>query len=64
MLMGSIEEIAEQAERILQSVAPTAFCTAREWDSRIDCAIRLPNGSVAGEMVRLREATEGRRSTA
>lgn len=60
LLTGSIEEIAEQAEKILTSVAPTACCQAQEWDSRIDCLIKLPDGSVAGEMVRLSEATEQR----
>ena len=60
MLTGSIDEISEQAEGILKSVAPTACCQAQEWDSRIDCLIKLRDGSVAAEMIRLSEATEQR----
>src|SRR5262249_48460248 len=53
MLTGTIEEVAEQAERVLSAVAPGAYCVPQEWDSRIDCLIALPNGSVVGEMIRL-----------
>ena len=60
MFEGTIEEKAEQAERILRSVAPTAFCTAQEWDGRIDCQIRLADGSFAGEMIGLAELNEAR----
>lgn len=60
VLSGDTEAVAEQAERILKSVAPTAYCVAQEWDSRIDCLIKLPDGSVIGEMVPLHEATEER----
>jgi hypothetical protein len=48
---GTIEEIAERAEHILGAVAPGARCVAQEWDNRIDCLIRLPDGRVVGEMV-------------
>ena len=60
MFEGTIEEQAEQAERILASIVPGAFCTAQEWDGRIDCAVRLADGSVAGEMVLLAELSEAR----
>ena len=60
MLTGTIEEVAEQAERVLSAVAPGAYCVPQEWDSRIDCLIALPNGSVVGEMIRLNEADEKR----
>ena len=60
VLTGTIEEVAEKAEAILKTVAPTAYAAAQEWDDRIDCLIRLPDGSVVGEMVSLGEATEGR----
>lgn len=60
MLEGTIEERAAQAERILSSIAPGAFCTAQEWDSRIDCAIRLADGSIAAEMIALAELSEAR----
>ncbi len=58
MLTGTIEGIAEQAERILASVVPDAQCVAQEWDNRIDCIVRLQDGTIAGEMVSLAEATE------
>ena len=60
LLTGTIDEIAEKAERILATVAPDAWCQAQEWDSRIDCGIKLPDGSVVAEMIVLREATETR----
>jgi hypothetical protein len=58
MLTGTAEEVAEQAERILVSVAPGAWCVPQEWDRRIDCLIRLPSGAVTGEFVSLDEADE------
>jgi hypothetical protein len=60
LLSGTIEEVAAQAQRLLASVAPGAWCQTQEWDSRIDCEIKLPDGSVVGEMVLLSEATEAR----
>ncbi len=42
------------AEKELQAVAPAAFCTAQEWDNRIDCAITTEEG-VVGEMLALTE---------
>jgi hypothetical protein len=60
LLTGTIEEIAEQAKRILAAVAPDAWCQAQEWDNRIDCGIWLPDGTVVAEMIPLREATEPR----
>ena len=60
VLSGDIEAVAEQAESILKAVAPAAYCAAQEWDSRIDCLIKLPDGSGIGEMVSLNKATEER----
>jgi len=60
MLAGTIEEIAERAERILSAVAAGAYCVPQEWDRRIDCVIKLPNGSVVGEMISLDNADEKR----
>ena len=45
---------------ILAEIAPGAWCQAQEWDSRIDCGIRLPDGRVVAEMVPLSEATATR----
>jgi hypothetical protein len=59
-LEGTIDEIAEQAERILAPIAPGAYCVPQEWDNRIDCLTRLPDGSVIGEMIAMAEATEQR----
>ena len=60
MLSGTIEEVAEQAGRILSAIAPGAYCVPQEWDRRIDCLIKLPNGRVIGEMVPLDKANEER----
>jgi hypothetical protein len=60
LLTGTIEEVAEQAQRILASMAPGTWCQAQEWDGRIDCGIKLPDGSVVAEMILLRDATEAR----
>jgi hypothetical protein len=60
LLIGSIDEISEQAERIVTSIAPDAWCQAQEWDNRIDCGIKLPDGKVVAEMIGRKEATEAR----
>jgi hypothetical protein len=59
-ISGTIEEVAEQAQRILTSVLPVAFCVAQEWDNRIDCVVNLSDGSCAGEMISLPKVTERR----
>jgi len=53
-------QAAVEAERIAKSVLPDAFCTAQEWDQRIDCAVKLTDGQIAGEMILLSELTEPR----
>ena len=60
LLTGTVGEVAEQAEVILKSIAPTAYTNAQEWDNRVDCLIRLPGGAVIGEMILVTEATEAR----
>jgi hypothetical protein len=59
-LTGTIEQIAEQAERILAAVSTDTWCAAQEWDGRIDCGITMPDGSVAAEMILLHDATKAR----
>jgi hypothetical protein len=60
LLTGSIEEISEQAQKIVNMIASDIWCQAQEWDDRIDCMIKLPDGSLTGEMIGLTEATEAR----
>jgi len=60
MFEGTIEEVAAAAEALLASIAPGAFCVPQSWDARIDCFLRLPDGSIIGEMVSADELTEGR----
>lgn len=60
MLTGTIEEIAVLAGRILASIAAGARCVPQEWDSRIDCLIKLPSGEIVGEMIKLDEVDEKR----
>jgi hypothetical protein len=57
LLIGSIDEISEQAKQIVAAIAPDAWCEVQDWDDRIDCMILLPDGSMIGEMVGLSEAT-------
>lgn len=53
-------QLEKKAERLVSSIAPGAVCTAQGWDRRIDCTIKLGDGSVVGEMVGLRDVTERR----
>jgi len=57
---GNLEERAAQAEKLLNAIAPGAVCVAQEWDDRVDCVIRLPDGNVVGEMVAVSDLTESR----
>ena len=60
-IKGTIQEIAEKAQRLLRSLVPNSHCTAHEWDDRIDCTARLPNGTeIVGEMISISEVTEER----
>jgi len=44
----------------LQELRP-ALCVCRKaWDNRIDCLLKLPDGSIVGEMVLVNELTERR----
>jgi hypothetical protein len=60
MAEESAEDIAQRAAHWLNEIAPGAMCIAQEWDGRIDCVIRLPDGTIVGEMVPLRDVTESR----
>ena len=59
-LTGTIEEIAEKARRILQAIAPDAWCQEQEWDDRIDFSVKQPDGKIVSEWIELREITETR----
>ena len=60
MFDGNLEDAAAEAEKILGTIAPGAICVAQEWDNRIDCVIRLPDGNVVGEMVSVSDLGETR----
>jgi hypothetical protein len=45
--------LAKRAEDLIGATLPAAFCTAQEWDNRIDCQLQLADGSVVGEMIGL-----------
>ena len=53
-------ELEEKAAHFVSSIAPGAFCTAQDWDRRIDCEIKLADGSVIAEMVGLEDLSEQR----
>jgi len=59
-LGGLWSTLTEQAESILTRVAANSFCIAQEWDHRVDCLVRLPDGKITGEMVSLNDLTEDR----
>ena len=59
-LAGLWSMLAEQVDSILTQVAANSFCIAQEWDHRVDCLVRLPDGKIAGEMVSLKDLTEER----
>jgi hypothetical protein len=52
--------LADQANSILTQVSTNSYCVAQEWDHRVDCCVRLPDGKIAGEMVSLKDLTEDR----
>jgi len=60
MFKGSIEDGVADAEKVLSQVAPGAVCVAQEWDDRVDCLIKLADGSVVGEWVTVSQLTEAR----
>ena len=60
MFKGSLEQAAAEAEELLSRVAPGAVCVPQVWDNRIDCLLKLPDGSVVGEMVAVGELTANR----
>ena len=47
--------VVRLAEEILSSVVEGGFCCVQPWDNRIDCCLKLSDGKVIGEMVRLAE---------
>ena len=49
--------LAAEAEDIVSVICARAFCTAQEWDNRLDCSLRLHDGSVIGEMISLSNLT-------
>jgi hypothetical protein len=60
MFDGTLEDAAAQAEKLLGTIACGAICVAQEWDNRIDCVLRLSDGSIVGEMVPAKDLTESR----
>ena len=53
-------QLETRAQEILRKTCPEAWCTAQEWDNRIDCLVRLKNGAIVGEMISLPDVTAAR----
>lgn len=53
-------ELEEEVRRVLTAAEPQASCAARRKDRKIECAVRLPDGTEVGEMIALRDLTEER----
>lgn len=56
----SIEEKAAEAEHLLQAELPGATCVPQEWDERVDCWVKLADGSLIGEKIPIAELSERR----
>ncbi len=54
-------ELAANATELLVAIIPEAFCTAQEWDNRLDCEVRLADGATVGEKIRIGELTTAER---
>ena len=52
--------LEREAQETLRKTCPEAWCTAQEWDDRIDCSIRSKNGGIVGEMISLSDVTAAR----
>lgn len=55
-----LEDLVHASNVIVSSICTGAFCTPQEWDQRIDCEIKLPDGSFVGEMISLSKISETR----
>lgn len=42
-------------EQILVKIVPGAVLVIQDWDNRVDCLLKLPNGVVVGEMISIEE---------
>jgi hypothetical protein len=60
MREGDYPEETAWADRLLNSIVPATFCVGQEWDSRIDCCLKLPDGSIVGEYILVSDLTESR----
>lgn len=54
----SFDEIAKRAQVTLSAIVPGVRCVPQEWDGRIDCFIKMPDGSLAGEMILVERLSE------
>ena len=59
-LDGLWSMLAEEVDSILADVSASSYCVAQAWDHRVDCHVRLPDGTVVGEMISLKDLTEDR----
>ncbi|MFL6725545.1 MAG: hypothetical protein ACJ8FS_03395 [Sphingomicrobium sp.] len=60
MFDGNLEDAAAQAEKLLRTIVAGAVCVAQVWDDRVDCVLRLSDGTLVGEMVSAGELTVSR----
>jgi low affinity Fe/Cu permease len=58
--MPSIQEMAADIEHTMRKILPTVVCIPQDWDNRIDCMIRLEDGTAVGEMLGLDDLTPKR----
>lgn len=47
----------EEVQVFMTKISPNIVCVAQEWDNRIDCFVKLPDGRAVGEMIPLASAT-------
>jgi hypothetical protein len=49
--MDFVERAAAKGQRVLRKIVQNALCGPQQWDNLVDCSIRLPDGTVTGEMI-------------
>jgi hypothetical protein len=56
--MRNFQDLAAETEKAMSVLLPEIICVAQEWDERIDCMVRLSDGSIVGEMIFVKDLCE------
>lgn len=58
--MNISEEEITTLQEVLSKILPDAVLVMQDWDNRVDCLLRLPDGTVLGEMISFEELDAAR----